>query len=192
VRSVIAAGELETGKWIMTLSFVYRAAGLLRLCALALAVLVLRPEAAAAQLQDGQVFQDWTARCEADPADAAVKRCYVVQAVVAGEQRQRIMLMAIVYPPGQERPLATAILPLGTDLRPGIELAIDDGEPKRYPFSVCMPDGCQAHIPLDDALLAAFKKGVAGSVAFRRGPDQRAIKVPFSLKGFTAAVNALK
>jgi invasion protein IalB len=45
---------------------------------------------------------------------------------------------------------------------------------------------------LDDALLAAFKKGVAGSVAFRRGPDQRAIKVPFSLKGFTAAVNALK
>ncbi|MDH3593898.1 MAG: invasion associated locus B family protein [Rhodospirillales bacterium] len=176
----------------MKLFFHSRAVGLLPLCALALVTLILRPELAQALPQDGQVFQDWTARCETDPSDASVKRCYIVQAVVAGEQRQRVMLMAVAYPPGQETPLATAILPLGTDLRPGIEVAIDDGEPKRYPFSVCMADGCQAHMPLDAALLAAFKKGVGGSVAFLRGPDRRALKVPFSLKGFTAAVNALK
>ena len=172
--------------------FPYRAVGPLRLFTLALVLLVLRVEPSKALPQDGQVFQDWTARCETDPSDASVKRCYIIQAVVAGEERQRVMLMAVAYPPGQETPLATAILPLGTDLRPGIEVAIDDGEPKRYPFSVCMADGCQAHMLLDSALLAAFKKGVAGSVAFLRGPDRRALKVPFSLKGFTAAVNALK
>jgi invasion protein IalB len=176
----------------MNLFLPCRAVALLRLCVLAFAALVLRPEVAGAQPQDGQVFQDWTARCEADPQNAAVTRCYIVQAVVVGEERQRIMLMAIAYPPGQEKPLATAILPLGTDLRPGIEVAIDDGEPKRYPFTVCTPDGCQAHIPLDGAQMAAFKKGVSGSVAFRRPPGRRAIKVPFSLKGFTAAVDSLK
>ena len=160
--------------------------------ALALATLTLQPGGAVAQPQDGQKFQDWTVRCEADPANAAVKRCYIVQAVVAGEQRQRVMLLAVAYPPNQKEPLATAVLPLGTALRPGIRVAIDDGEPKRYPFSICLPDGCQAPIPLDATLLAAFKKGVAGSVAFRRPPDGRVVKVPFSLKGFTAAVNALK
>ena len=176
----------------MKLLFTCRAGGLLLLYALACAALVLRAEVANAQPEDGQVFQDWTARCEADPQNAAAKRCYIVQAVVVGEQRQRIMLMAVAYPPGQDKPLATAILPLGTELRPGIELAIDDGEPKRYPFSVCMPDGCQAHILIDDALMAAFKKGVGGSVAFLRPPERRPIKVPFSLKGFTAAVDSLK
>ena len=176
----------------MKLFFPCRAGDLLRLCALAFAALIPWPQVASAQPQDGQVFQDWTVRCETDPQNAAASRCYIVQAVVVGEQRQRIMLMAVAYPPGQETPLATAILPLGTDLRPGIELAIDDGEPKRYPFSVCMPDGCQAHILLDDALMAAFKKGSGGSVAFRRPPERRTLKVPFSLKGFTAAVNSLK
>lgn len=172
--------------------FHYRRVGLLRLCALALVLVVLPVQPSWAEPQDGQVFQDWTVRCEADPADASVKRCYIIQGVVSGEQRDPVMLMAVAYPPGQETPLATAILPLGTDLRPGIEVAIDDGEAKRYPFSVCLADGCQAHVPLDAALLAAFKKGIEGSVVFRRGPDRRAVKVPFSLKGFTAAVNALK
>ena len=176
----------------MKLFFHCRAVGLLRLCTLAMVLLVLRVEPSRAEPQDGQVFQDWTARCEADPADASVKRCYIIQGVMSGEQSQPVMLMAVAYLPGQESPLVTAILPLGTDLRPGIELAIDEGEAKRYPFSVCLPDGCQVHVPLDAALLAAFKKGVAGSVAFRRAPDRRTVKVPFSLKGFTAAVNALK
>ncbi len=176
----------------MKLFFTGRAGGLLLLCAVACAAFVLRVEVARAQPQDGQEFQDWTARCEADPQNPAVTRCYIVQAVVVGEHRQRIMLMAVAYPPGQPSPLVTAILPLGTDLRPGIEVAIDDGEPKRYPFSVCLPDGCQAHILLDETLMAAFKKGVGGSVVFRRPPERRPIKVPFSLKGFTAAVNSIK
>lgn len=169
-----------------------RLGGLLRLSAVVLVLLALRAEPARAQPQDGQVFQDWTARCETDPQDAAVTRCFIVQAVVAGEERRRVMLLAVAYPPGRDTPLATAILPLGVALRAGIEVAIDDGAPKRYPFSICLADGCQAHVPLDDAMMTAFKKGNKGSVAFARPPDGRAVKVPFSLKGFTAAVNSLQ
>ncbi len=176
----------------MTLLFNGRALGRLRFCALALVLLVLHSEPSWALPQDGQVFKDWTARCEADPSDASVTRCYIIQAVFLGEQSQPAMLMAVAYPPGRDTPLATAILPLGTDLRPGIEVAIGAGEAQRYPFSVCLADGCQAHIPLNADLLAAFKKGIEGSVAFRRGADRRNVKVPFSLKGFTAAVNSLK
>ena len=88
--------------------------------------------------------------------------------------------------------VAEALALYGTPAVEILRKAIDDGEPKRYPFSVCLPDGCQAHILIDDAMMAAFKKGVEGSVAFLRPPERRPIKVPFSLKGFTAAVNSLK
>ena len=169
-----------------------RLGSLLRLAAVALLLLVLRAGPSKAEPQDGQVFQDWTARCETDPQNAAAKQCFIVQAVVAGEERKRVMLLAVAYPPGRDKPLVTAILPLGVALRAGIEIAIDDGEPKRYPFAVCLTDGCQANVPLDDALMAAFKKGIKGSVAFARPTDGRAVKVPFSLKGFTAAVNSLQ
>ena len=158
-----------------------------------LALLVLWPAAAGAQGQapDEQRFQDWLLRCEADPADATVKQCFIAQGVAAGEERRRVMMVAVAYPPDRKAPIFTAVLPLGVDLRSGVEVAIDGGAPKRLPFTICLADGCRAHMPLDAATLAAFKRGLEGSVAFRRPTEQRGVKVPFSLKGFTAAVSAL-
>ena len=154
-----------------------------------LALLVLWPAAAGAQ--DEQRFQDWMLRCETDPANVTVKQCFIAQGVTAGEQRRRVMMVAVAYPPDRKAPIFTAVLPLGVDLRSGIELAIDGGAPKRLPFTICLADGCRAHIPMDATLLAAFKRGLEGSVAFRRPTESRGVKVPFSLKGFTAAVGAL-
>lgn len=156
-----------------------------------LALLVLWPAAAGAQVQDEQTFQDWFLRCEANPADATVKQCFIAQGVTAGEQRRRVMMLAVAYPPDRKAPIFTAVLPLGVDLRSGIELAVDGGAPKRLPFTICLADGCRAHVPLDAAMLTAFKRGLEGSVTFRRPTEKRGVKVPFSLKGFTAAVGAL-
>ena len=157
-----------------------------------LALLALWPAAAGAQAQapapDEQQFQDWLLRCE---TDATVKQCFIGQGVAAGEERRRVMMVAVAYPPDRKAPIFTAVLPLGVDLRSGVEVAIDGGEPKRLPFTICLADGCRAHMPLDAATLAAFKRGLEGSVAFRRPTEQRGVKVPFSLKGFTAAVSAL-
>ena len=158
--------------------------------AVLLAFALMNPAAAAPQ--DGQKFQNWTVRCEADRRDPAVKRCFIFQGIVAGEGKKRIMMVVVAYPVGQNQPRLTAVLPLGVDLRPGVELTVDAGAGKRYPFAFCLPDGCQAHAPMDDALLGSFKRGVEGSVAFRRLPDGRGLKVPFSLRGFTAALNSLK
>jgi invasion protein IalB len=160
-----------------------------------LALLVLWPAVAGAQAQaqaqDEQRFQDWLLRCETDPADVTVKQCFIAQGVTAGEERRRVMMVAVDYPPGRKAPIFTAVLPLGVDLRSGIELAIDGGTPKRLPFTICLADGCRSHVPLDGELLADFKRGLEGSITFRRPTDRRGVKVPFSLKGFTAAVGAL-
>ena len=71
-------------------------------------------------------------------------------------------------------------------------MRIDDGAPQRYPFLSCFQDGCQAHIQLDDAALASFKKGLKGVVAFRALPDGKGVRLPISFKGFTAALKSLR
>jgi invasion protein IalB len=96
---------------------------------------------AQAPAADEQRFQDWLLRCETDPADATVKQCFIAQGVAAGEERRRVMMVAVAYPPDRKAPIFTAVLPLGVDLRSGIELAIDGGEPKRLPFTICLA-GC--------------------------------------------------
>ena len=144
-----------------------------------------------AEPTDGQKFDDWTARCE-EQNTAIGTKCFIFQSVVESEKQRTVMMFIIGQPPNEPLPRAMIVVPLGIDLRPGIEMVVDNGAPRRYPFVICFQDGCQAHLNVDDALLGVFKQGVKGSIAFRALPGGQAIRVPFSLKGFTAGLNSLK
>lgn len=157
----------------------------------AAALLVLLPTASLAEPQDGQKFQDWTVRCEGDPNNAANSRCFIFQSVVDTEKDRPVMMFAVSRQPDEPLARAVIVLPLGVALRPGIEMAIDNGAPQGFPFVICLPDGCQAHVPLDDAMVGSFKRGNGGSIKFRALPSGQVVTLPFSLKGFTAALNAL-
>lgn len=151
------------------------------------------PGPAGAAPQDGQKFQDWLVRCQsAAAAGAAAPSCFIFQNVVETDKDRQVMMFLVAYPQGQGRPRAVIILPLGIDLRGGIELSIDEGAPERHPFISCFKDGCQAHIELDDAALARFRRGLKGVIAFRALPDGQAIRLPVSFKGFTAALKSLR
>lgn len=147
---------------------------------------------AEAEPQDGQKFQDWMVRCQSAATGAAAPPCFIFQNVVESDKDRQIMMFVVAYPPGQGRPRAVVILPLGIDLRGGIEIAIDDGAPQRHAFISCFQDGCQVHIDLDDAVLAGFKRGIKGFITFRSLPDGRAVRLPISFKGFTAALKSLR
>lgn len=146
---------------------------------------------AEAQPTDGQKFQDWQVRCQGGAADAAPP-CFIFQNVVETAKDRQVMMFVVAYPEGQTRPRAVIILPLGIDLRSGIEVSIDDGAPQRYPFLSCFQDGCQAHIELDDTALVNFKRGLKGVVSFRALPDGQGVRLPVSFKGFTAALKSLR
>jgi hypothetical protein len=69
---------------------------------------------------------------------------------------------------------------------PGIGLQIDGGKAQKLDYVICFPDRCVAKAPLNDQLVATFKKGqelTLTSVNFQNQPNP--IKV--SLKGFTGA-----
>ncbi len=146
--------------------------------------------AALAAPEDGQKFGDWTARCESDPNNpAAGTRCFVFQSVVDTEKDQPVMMFAVSRQPD---PRAVIVLPLGIDLRSGIEMTVDEDYAKRHPFTLCVQDGCQSHVKMDESLVGNFKRGLKGSIAFRALPGGQVVRVPFSLKGFTAALKSLQ
>lgn len=154
--------------------------------------LVFCPTASQALPADGEKFKDWTARCETDPANAANRQCVIVQTVQENETQQNIMSFVVAFPPNQDQGRVVVVLPLGADLRAGIDLKVDGGAATHLDFGVCLRDGCQATLPLDAATLDSFKRGTKGEVTFRYLPRQKTLTLPLSFSGFTAAVKALR
>ncbi len=153
--------------------------------------LSLAAEPVRAQPQDGQQFQDWGVRCEQNPQNAAQGGCFILHQVINNQNNKPVMVMAIGYVKADEPPVAVITVPLGVRLPPGVMIQIDQKPAENYSFERCMPDGCQIQVRMTDTQVATFKAGNAGKVLVQdTGGQNRAI--PFSLKGFTAALTSLK
>lgn len=87
---------------------------------------------------------------------------------------------------------ATFTSPLETLLTAGLQLAVDGGKARAYPFTVCTISGCIARIGLTAAELDQFKKGAEAtfSIVPFRAPDQK-VSLSASLSGFTAGYDAV-
>ena len=157
--------------------------------ALALALVVAAPLSAAPV--DGEAYQDWVTRCEPIGEDESAKQCFIVQNLVLKEKNQRVMLIAVAYPPEQPDPVAVLTLPLGISLPPGVRLRVDDGEVHRLAVDRCLATGCKAGFILSGQLLQAFKAGLKAEVTIHDGGRQP-ITLPVSLRGFTAALRSLQ
>lgn len=158
-----------------------------------LLALLFGADRAAAEPKGGEVHDNWTTKCE-KPEDAkedTKEQCFIFQNLVLKEGGQRVLAVAVVYPPEGSDPVALFTLPLGISLPPGAALAVDDGEPVRFPIERCEPSGCRAGLKLEAALLEKMKKGARAQVTFHDG-SRRPISVPLSLKGFTAGLQSLR
>ena len=58
-------------------------------------------------------------------------------------------------------------------------------------IEICGPKGCRVRFSFDDNLMNLFKRGNAAKVTFFGG-DQKPIRIPVSLKGFTAALTEVQ
>ena len=143
-------------------------------------------------LERGQRFKDWLVDCEEQPGNTP-EICFITQTVVVKENDQPVLHVRIGYVPdeqGKRRPAALMVLPLGVYLPSGVGFKIDAGKMARIQYERCIPTGCVAPFPLDDKIIAEFKKGNKMEVRFHDGFNT--IPVPVSLQGFTAGFNALQ
>ncbi len=161
------------------------------LLAAALGVLALAAGPAAGQPSDGQTFKDWRIRCEQGQGDEP-RQCNIFQTVVVSRTEQPILYVAVGYPPGGAGDAVVFItLPLGIHLPSGVTLGVDEGGPVALTLEHCDQGGCHARLRLGRALVASFQAGLVAYVGFRDGLRQP-LRIPVSLKGFTAALKALR
>lgn len=135
-----------------------------------------------------EVNGDWELRCLRTevPADDP---CQMYQLMDDGEGVPVAEFSLFRLPgTGQAKAGATVIVPLETSLQDQLNIRIDGGIAKRYPFLFCNTLGCYARIGLTDDDVAAFKRGSQAVITIvpARAPDQR-VDLTLSLSGFTAS-----
>jgi invasion protein IalB len=135
-------------------------------------------------------FQDWSVRC-GQPAEGAPRTCEMVQQRL-DEQGQTVLALAIGNVPNTDDPGLLIILPLGIWLPPGVVLRFDNGEEVPARVERCERRGCQVELLLEANVLTLLRAGREANVLFQiydENGQPKVVGVPFSLLGFTAALN---
>lgn len=140
---------------------------------------------AAAQVQAGQAFGDWTTNCQPIPDG---ELCFIEQ--VVSNEASNIFTEVAVAPGAEGGPQLLIRVPLGVLLAEGLGLQIDENEPVGIPYQICTPQGCQILVPLTDDGINRMKAGSTLQVMFVV-PGGEVASAPISLSGFTAGFDAL-
>ena len=107
------------------------------------------------------------------------------------ESGKRVLHVAIGKLPQQKTLTMIVTLPLGIALPQGITIRIDGDNAKNIPIQACFANGCQTAFQPEASWMKKFAAGNKAEVIFHSIQNQ-AISIPVSLKGVTAAINALK
>jgi invasion protein IalB len=137
-------------------------------------------------------YGDWTYRCQ---QGVGTRVCEMVQTLVTNQgQRTPIALIAIGRPSRNEPyKLVIQVAPnvtLGNNA--GVRAALGEkDEGTLAVFQRCLPGGCFGEVNLTEDLLKRWRAyGEAGQLHYLDGAG-RPVALPFSLRGFSAAADAL-
>lgn len=159
--------------------------------AFALALAVSAAPALAQGLQAGQTFGDWSVQCPPE-GQAQAQGCFIAQQV--NNAQGKPVLQARVgkaTQDGQQHIRLMLVGPLGVMLPQGVAVQVDQNEGHRVPFLQCSQMGCQTLITLTDKDIEQLKAGTTMKVGMVP-PNGEMQVIPVSLKGFTAAIDALR
>ena len=134
---------------------------------------------------------DWTVRCinTPDPVDP----CEMYQ-LLRDEGGNSVAEVTMIPLQGQVAAGATIVTPLETDLIAGLNMRVDQGQARAYPFNLCTTIGCVSRVGFTSAELSQLKRGRAATISLVPfGSDPRnPVSLNMSLSGFTAAMTELE
>ncbi len=148
-------------------------------------------EVAIGQTYIREEFSSWQLRCVR--TEDGKDPCQLYQLLSDGDGNSVAEFNIFPLPEGQQAVAgANVITPLETLLTASLRLAVDGGQPKRYPYSFCSQIGCFSRIGLTAEEVALFRKGAAATITIvpAAAPDET-VELGLSLSGFTAGFNAL-
>ena len=112
--------------------------------------------------------------------------CGLIQNLVAGEKKQRLLTL-IVRRTGPGAHALTLALPHGLLFPPGVGLQVDEAPARTLAVQTSDQNGAYAATPIDAELLQGLRTGKKLKVSFTGGTGQR-ILVPVVLDGFDAGL----
>ena len=167
-----------------------RKLGLIWICALTMTT------APAFGVKSGEQFKQWSAQCVSDEErdeEGGAEACHIFQELVVEQdgENKKAVRMSVGYAPGEDTPVTVIRLPLGLWLTNGIVLTVDEGEGQQFPVQVCAPAGCQTTLRLQPDMVETLKSGQQ-LIITTFNTRQQPVQIPIDLRGFSAALKALK
>ena len=123
------------------------------------------------------------------PGPAASQPCSLVQNLLAGEQKQRLLTVILQRTP-QAGHNMTVALPHGVLFPAGVSLQVDEAPEKPLVVQTSDQNGAYTGVAVDAPLLTALRGGKTLKIGFTAGNGQRII-VPVTLRDFPAGLTAL-
>lgn len=136
-----------------------------------------------------KTWGDWSKICA--PSETEERVCQIVQSANQNESGQLVFQTAVGYVTDNELPIMYLTAPLGIFLPRGISVVIGENDPVTATVQRCDGNGCIGLLALEQDFVDAMKKGTEAQLVFGASAQQN-VTVPLSLKGFTAAFNALE
>lgn len=134
---------------------------------------------------------DWTVQCvEVESAE----RCEIHYPLTAPNGSSIGQLAFFPVPEGGEAVAGVrAFVPLGVLLSEPLLIAVDDGVPRAYPYTVCDQQVCMAQFGFRAQDLEAFVTGTKGIVAITpfQSADNGPMMIEVNLEGFGDAVASM-
>jgi invasion protein IalB len=158
---------------------------------LTLALLASLSGASAAQeapesKQTSEKFGDWQVMCA---EKGGAKECRMSQSF-SNDKNQLVAAVNLIQNAGQ-KPILEMALPLMVDLTLPVRVSVEGKAQGDYPYKVCNGQACFVLTEATPALTDAFKKGNKADFIFKPVNSDKAVRIELSLKGFTAAHNAM-
>lgn len=139
-------------------------------------------------------FGDWTLRCERPSVPAGAARiCEIAQSIQIQGQQAPIAQIAIGRILKSDPLKMTIVLPHNVTLssQPGLLADDTDVRPSDAAWQRCLPMGCLAEVVLRDEIQKRLRNSNGpGAIVFKDG-SSREIKLPFSTRGVSQALDAL-
>lgn len=138
-----------------------------------------------------ETFDDWQVTCVR--TETGIDPCQLYQLMQDDQGNSVAEINLFNLPPGgQAAAGASIVTPLETLLTAQVTMRVDNGQAKRYPFTLCASMGCVARVGFTSAELAAFRRGNKATFIIVPAmlPDEQ-VEITMSLKGFTAGYEAV-
>lgn len=144
--------------------------------------------AKSAEPGDVKTIGDWKIRCS--PTPTAIP-CSMQEILSRKDSQQPVLVITMAYDPAHKHSVAEIGVPLGVALKDGLSIVADSYVTPAIPFRHCSRYFCYVETVVPDETVSAMGSASAAKIRITMDDDGKTYNVPFSLKGFSAAHDAV-